>query len=95
MISYQTLYWIVALVIYLWFNLQENSFDDGVLPLSGIWCLLHKLVGGSKFTKGSYKPKHSGGEYWVDDKRVSTFVSRFRVGLLLYIMSWVVWFIIF
>ena len=98
MIPYQTLYWVVALVIFIWFNLEHNSFDDGFLPMGRIRTFLHKLVGGSRFIKGkTYHHEHLGKKWDTvfEDKIVSTQTSRFRVSLLLYLLSWVLWFIIF
>lgn len=75
MITYKTLYWIVALIMFLWFNLGGNSFDDGIYG-GRITKFLNSLVMFKKM-------------------KVTTFVSRFRVGVLLYLLSWIVWFLIF
>lgn len=76
MIAYKTLYWILALIMFILFNLNWNSFDDGCLPLGRFGRLLNSLVVGRRLTK-------------------STFISRFRLGVLFYLISWVLWFIIF
>jgi hypothetical protein len=78
MVEYSTIYWIAALIIFIVFNIEYNSFDDGYnWPFNDKLCrYLHSFV-------MCMKMQHS------------TFVSRFRVGVLFYIISWIIWFIIF
>ena len=78
MITFKTLYWIVCLILFLYYQTQ-NSFDDESIDFGKISLFLNKITGKSIIKEGF---------------NYSTFTSRFRVSVILYLLSWVIWFII-
>lgn len=99
MIEYKTLYWIVTTVLFIYymFNnsfdkelgwIREKSWTGSYFISTSVMYYLHKLVGGTEV-------KIVDTEHINDQRIYTTFASRFRVRVLLYLMSWVLWFILF